>query len=64
MQFFGKETLPFLSKLLIFCDCQVLDWNTPSIEYYKRQGAVDLSTKEGWLCFRMNKDVMERFVQK
>lgn len=45
------------------CNFSVLDWNTPSIEYYKRQGAVDLSTAEGWLCFRMNKDVMERFVQ-
>eukprot|EP00092_Neocalanus_flemingeri_P013419 GFUD01014468.1.p1 GENE.GFUD01014468.1~~GFUD01014468.1.p1 ORF type:complete len:162 (+),score=47.98 GFUD01014468.1:55-540(+) len=45
------------------CNFSVLDWNTPSIEYYKRKGAVDLSTAEGWLCFRMNKDEMERFVQ-
>jgi len=46
------------------CNFSVLDWNTPSIEFYKRQGAVDLSEKEGWKCFRMNKNVMEEFVSK
>ena len=46
------------------CNFSVLDWNEPSIEYYKRQGAVDLSEKEGWKCFRMNKNVMEEFVKK
>ena len=46
------------------CNFSVLDWNTPSIEYYKRQGAVDLSDKEGWKSFRMTKGVMEDFVSK
>jgi len=46
------------------CNFSVLDWNLPSIEYYKRQGAVDLSEKEGWKCFRMTKQVMEQFVKK
>jgi len=46
------------------CNFSVLDWNTPSIEYYKRQGAVDLSDKEGWKSFRMTKSVMEDFVSK
>lgn len=44
--------------------CKVLDWNKPSIDYYKRQGAVDLSEKEGWLSFRMTKNKMEEFVSK
>ena len=42
----------------------MLDWNKPSIDYYKRQGAVDLSEKEGWLSFRMTKDKMQEFVSK
>lgn len=46
------------------CNFSVLDWNQPSIDYYKRQGAVDLSEMEGWKCFRMTKSVMEEFVSK
>ncbi|XP_023323958.1 diamine acetyltransferase 2-like [Eurytemora carolleeae] len=46
------------------CNFQVLDWNKPSIKYYKRQGAVDLSAAEGWLMFRMNRKEMETFVSK
>jgi len=44
------------------CNFQVLDWNKPSIEFYKKHGAVDLSAAEGWLNFRMNKQVMQNFV--
>jgi len=46
------------------CHWNVLDWNKPSIDYYKRQGAVDLSEKEGWLAFRMTKETMKEFVSK
>ena len=46
------------------CNFSVLDWNQPSIDYYKRQGAVDLSEKEGWLSFRMTKETMKEFVSK
>ena len=42
----------------------MLNWNEPGIEYYKRQGAVNLTEKEGWLAFRMDKTAMEKFVSK
>jgi diamine N-acetyltransferase len=40
----------------------VLNWNIPSIEYYKRQGAFDLTEKEKWHIFRMNENEMKDFV--
>ena len=43
---------------------QVLNWNKPSIQYYKSQGAIDLTEKEGWLSFRMDKAGMAEFVKK
>ena len=43
------------------CNFSVLDWNAPSIDFYKRQGAVDLSGAEGWLSFRMNHQEMKNF---
>jgi diamine N-acetyltransferase len=46
------------------CNFQVLDWNKPSIDYYKRQGAKDISESEGWLSFRMTHDAMKAFVKK
>ena len=46
------------------CNFSVLDWNKPSIEFYKQCGAVDLTGKEGWLAFRMERAVMQAFVEK
>jgi len=46
------------------CNFQVLDWNKPSIEFYEKAGAVDLSAKEGWLSFRMVEEKMKEFVNK
>ena len=43
---------------------QVLNWNKQSIEYYKSQGAIDLTEKEGWLSFRMDKAGMVEFAKK
>ena len=43
------------------CNFSVLDWNKPSIEFYKKHGAVDLSEAEGWLAFRMNHHEMKLF---
>ena len=40
----------------------MLDWNKPSIEYYKRQGAFDLTEKIGLLSFRLERAGMEKFV--
>lgn len=42
----------------------VLDWNTPSIELYKRRGGINLTEKEGWHLFRMTRPVMQDFVSQ
>uniref|UniRef100_A0A8D0BNR2 N-acetyltransferase domain-containing protein n=1 Tax=Salvator merianae TaxID=96440 RepID=A0A8D0BNR2_SALMN len=45
------------------CSCMhflVVVWNKPSIEYYMRRGASDLSTEEGWHLFRFDKEHLIR----
>jgi len=46
------------------CNWQCLDWNQSSIEFYERAGAANLSKAEGWLSFRMTREVMMAFVAK
>ncbi|MCZ2823923.1 MULTISPECIES: GNAT family N-acetyltransferase [unclassified Modestobacter] len=36
----------------------VLDWNTPSIEFYRAAGAVPM---DGWTVFRLTGDALPRF---
>ncbi|GAA4744728.1 GNAT family N-acetyltransferase [Modestobacter marinus] len=36
----------------------VLDWNTPSIEFYRAAGAVPM---DGWTVFRLTDDALTRF---
>ena len=43
------------------CNFEVLDWNAPSIDFYKSQGAIDRTGTEGWLSFRMNHQEMKKF---
>ena len=45
------------------CNWNVLDWNKPSIEFYKSKGGIDLTEKEGWLSFRLTRSAMEAFVK-
>uniref|UniRef100_A0A8D2LII6 N-acetyltransferase domain-containing protein n=1 Tax=Varanus komodoensis TaxID=61221 RepID=A0A8D2LII6_VARKO len=57
----GSELLKRLSQIAIDakCNCMhflVVVWNQPSIEYYMRRGASDLSTEEGWHLFRFDKE--------
>ena len=40
-----------------------LDWNKPSIDFYIKQGARNLSAEEGWQDFRLDKAAMEAFVK-
>lgn len=52
---YGKALLVELAKIAQEKDCgrmewSVLDWNTPSIEFYKSLGAVPM---EGWSVFRL-----------
>jgi GNAT superfamily N-acetyltransferase len=52
---FGKVLLTYLAKLAIERKCgrvewSVLDWNEPSIQFYKKLGAV---AKDDWTMYRL-----------
>jgi GNAT superfamily N-acetyltransferase len=58
----GKALLVYLAQIAVRENCgrfewQVLDWNTPSIEFYKSLGAVVM--KE-WLTMRVADDALSR----
>jgi len=38
----------------------VLNWNKPSIDFYKSLGAHDLTQSEGWHCFRIHRKEIEK----
>ncbi len=55
---YGKKLLAYLADIAVKEDCSrfewiVLDWNTPSIEFYKSFGAFPL---DDWTVFRLQKD--------
>jgi len=57
---FGKALLTYLAHLAVEKDCgrlewAVLDWNEPSIEFYKSLGA---NTMEEWLVNRLTGDAL------
>ncbi|KYO38447.1 diamine acetyltransferase 1 [Alligator mississippiensis] len=61
----GSEILRRLSQIAIETNCSrmhflVVIWNKPSIEYYVRRGASDLSTEEGWHLFKFDKETLLR----
>ncbi|XP_070615878.1 spermidine/spermine N(1)-acetyltransferase-like protein 1 [Erythrolamprus reginae] len=61
----GTELLKNLSQIALESNCScmhflVVVWNKPSIEYYMRHGASDLSTEEGWHLFRFDKEHLVR----
>uniref|UniRef100_A0A670Y647 N-acetyltransferase domain-containing protein n=1 Tax=Pseudonaja textilis TaxID=8673 RepID=A0A670Y647_PSETE len=61
----GTELLKNLSQIALESNCScmhflVVVWNKPSIEYYMRHGASDLSTEEGWHLFRFDKEHLIR----
>jgi len=58
----GKALLLYLAKTAVAEGCgrfqwQVLDWNTPAIDFYKSLGAMTL--KE-WLTMRVEDEALER----
>ena len=58
----GKALLAHLARLASERGCgrlewAVLDWNTPSIDFYKNLGAIPLSD---WIVFRISGDALER----
>ncbi|XP_064597699.1 thialysine N-epsilon-acetyltransferase-like [Liolophura sinensis] len=42
----------------------VLDWNAPSIAFYKRLGAVNMTETEGWHTLRLNKPELEKLANR
>ncbi|KTG36397.1 hypothetical protein cypCar_00040871 [Cyprinus carpio] len=56
----GSEILKTLSETAVKTRCSgmhfiVAEWNTSSIEFYKRRGAADLSHEEGWRLYEIDK---------
>ncbi|XP_021571991.1 diamine acetyltransferase 1 isoform X3 [Carlito syrichta] len=59
----GSEILKNLSQVAIKCRCSsmhflVAEWNETSINFYKRRGASDLSSEEGWRLFKIDKEYL------
>nr|XP_057943939.1 diamine acetyltransferase 1-like [Doryrhamphus excisus] len=57
----GSEILKVLSETAVRTRCSsmhfiVAENNTKSIEFYKRRGAADLSSEEGWRLFAIDKE--------
>lgn len=42
----------------------VAENNEPSVQFYKRRGAEDLSQEEGWRLFRFDKDSLVKMASK
>uniref|UniRef100_A0A8C9W5I5 Diamine acetyltransferase 1 n=1 Tax=Scleropages formosus TaxID=113540 RepID=A0A8C9W5I5_SCLFO len=59
----GSEILKSLSHTAVKTRCSsmhfiVAESNKPSIEFYKRRGALDLSLEEGWRLFKIDKECL------
>lgn len=58
---FGKALLSFLAKLALERDCKrlewaCLDWNLPSIQFYKNCGAVPM---DQWTTYRLEGETLQ-----
>ncbi|XP_013772859.1 diamine acetyltransferase 1-like [Limulus polyphemus] len=42
----------------------VLNWNTSSIEFYKKHGATNITESQGWNMFRLQKDELYSLAEK
>jgi GNAT superfamily N-acetyltransferase len=61
----GRELLRTLASLCVErgysrLEWSVLDWNTPSIDFYKAAGAVPM---DGWTVFRLTDDALSDFAR-
>lgn len=62
----GKMMLSFLAKLCIERNCGrlewwCLDWNTPSIGFYKKMGAVAM---DEWTVYRVAGEALVKLAEK
>ncbi|XP_068187680.1 diamine acetyltransferase 1-like [Antennarius striatus] len=65
----GSEILKVLSETALKTRCSgmhfiVAENNTKSIEFYKRRGAADLSSEEGWRLFEIEKKGLEKMTSR
>lgn len=65
----GSEILKRLSETAVKTRCSsmhfiVAENNTKSIEFYKRRGAADLSSEEGWRLFEIEKADLLKMTSK
>ncbi|XP_024253621.1 diamine acetyltransferase 1 [Oncorhynchus tshawytscha] len=65
----GSDILKLLSGTAVKTRCSsmhfiVAEWNKPSIEFYKRRGALDLSDEEGWRLYAIEKDDLVKISTK
>ena len=63
---FGKAFLVYLARIAKEKKCgrmewAVLDWNEPSIEFYKKLGAIPM---DEWTVFRLSRDAVEKLADK
>lgn len=63
---YGKKLLTELAKIAVKKDCgrmewMVLDWNTPSIEFYKSLEAFPMNE---WSVFRLTEDKMKALINE
>ncbi|XP_018581654.1 diamine acetyltransferase 1-like isoform X2 [Scleropages formosus] len=42
----------------------VLSWNTPAINFYLNKGAQDLTTSDGWHCFRFDREALDKLAEE
>ena len=63
---FGKSMLSYIAKIAVERNCSrvewsVLDWNEPSIQFYRSIGAIPM---DGWTVQRLHGDVLESFANE
>lgn len=63
---YGKKLLIELTKIAKAENCgrmewSVLNWNTPSIEFYKSLGA---KPQDEWTVYRLTEDIIEKLAQQ
>ncbi|OWF44448.1 diamine acetyltransferase 2-like [Mizuhopecten yessoensis] len=61
----GTKLFQAVTQVGVEKDCQrmqwvVLNWNKPSIDFYKSRGAWDVTAKENWNIFRMDRPELEQ----
>ena len=59
----GAEILKNLSRLVVRCRSSCMyfltaEWNEPSVHFYRKRGASDLSSKEGRRLFQMDRECL------